>query len=107
MAEHVLQAIEQAEKQADLIIAEAKAAARDILKATDAEIAGSAKVAASALRETAAKRQGKAQVAAQDEIHSLQIRRSAEREVLKKQAMAKVESAGALVFERVVNNGDR
>lgn len=107
MADTILERIQAAEEEAQAIRAQAAREARDILKATEEDMSLKARQMAKAQTELAQRRVEGARVMIGDEIKALEVRRSAQREAMKKEAAARVDQAGKLIFERVVLNGHR
>ncbi len=107
MAETLLEQIEKAEQQADEIRAQAAREARDIIKSVEEASAAMSRQAVKEMHEAASRTLEEARISTQDEIKTLEMRRSAERESLKKLAQARVSKAGRAIFERVVADGAR
>lgn len=107
MAQSLLTEILAAEQRAEALIAQAQSEAREIVKAVEEANAALTRQAVQDMHEAAQKRLSDARAATQDEIKALELRRSAEREALKRTAQQRVSQAGAAVFEKVVNHGDR
>lgn len=107
MADTILERIQAAEEEAQSIRAQAGREARDLVKAAEEEMSAKSRQAAKAQTEDAQRRIEMARVMIGDEIKALEVQRSAQREAMKKEAAARVEQAGKLIFERVVMNGHR
>jgi hypothetical protein len=103
----ILELIEAAEQQADDLRAQAAREARDILKSVEEAGAAHARLAARMQAEAVQRHMEAAKVRIGDEIKVLEVRRSAQREDMKKKAAARVQRAGELIFERVVSDGHR
>lgn len=107
MLQTLLDKIEQAEAQADMIRANAQKEAREMIKAVEEANLSMERQMTKDMHDKASHRLEEAKIATQDEIKALEMRRSSEREALKRTAQAHVSQAGMAVFERVVNHGDR
>ncbi|MEG0144542.1 MAG: hypothetical protein RR739_00595 [Clostridia bacterium] len=105
MANAVMEQIEKAEREADSIRAEASKEARDIVKAVEEALSAQIRQEVKANAEATANKLEAAKALIGDEIKSLEVRRSAERETMRKSAQARVASAGQAIFERVVADG--
>ncbi len=103
----LLTEITEAEAQADEIRAQAQKEAREIIKAVEEANLAMERQAQRDMHDLAAKQVEDAKAATMDEIKALELRRSSEREALKRTAQAKVSQAGAALFERVVSHGNR
>lgn len=103
----LLSQIERAEQSAEEVRADAAREARDILKAVEEACLVSERDAARDIREGAQRLTEETRIGTQDEIRALEVRRSGEREILRRDAQGRVAQAGGLVFERVVKNGHR
>lgn len=102
MSSEILGRIQEAEKQAEAIRQEAVRDARDIVKGVEAAILSEKRDAQKELREKVQCILSDARAATEDEIRTLEVRRGAEREELKRAAKERVEAAGNAIFERIV-----
>ena len=100
MAMELLRQIQEAEAQADKIRQDAADEAREMVKAAEAAIAAQQRQEAKDIRELAL---SDAQAATEDEIQTMAVRRSAQREELKRQAQGRVKEAERVVFERIIS----
>ena len=107
MSLDLLTEIEEAEAKAETIKQEAIAEAREMIKAAEEAILAVERDAAKEIREDAAGVVGEAEVGARDQIRALEIRKVSERKLLTDSGIGRVERAGAYIFERVVDHGDR
>lgn len=107
MSQELLLQIHQAEEQAEQIHQKAINEAREIIKAVEEATAIDARQAAKDIREGAQRLIDEARIGTEDEIKSLEVRRSAEREAMKEMAMRRVDEAAKTLFERIVENGHR
>lgn len=103
----LLDKIEQAEKAAEEIKLEAARQAREIIKSTEEACMISEREAVKDIREGAQRLIEEVRVGTQDEIRTLEVRRSLEREKIRETAQANLAQAGQAIFERVVSNGNR
>ena len=103
----VLKQIEDSEVTAESIRMDALKQAREMIKSVEEACVIEARQSAKVLGEEMQKRAEDARVLIGDEIKSLEVRRSTERESLRARAQARVGQAGQDVFERVVDNGHR
>lgn len=102
MAIELLRQIQEAEQQAETIRQDAAREARDIIKGVESAITAQNRQAAAELREKVQGVLSDARSATEDEIRTLEVRRGAEREEVKKAAKGKIKAAGKAVFERIV-----
>lgn len=102
----LLDQIEQAEQEADVIRANAQKEAREIIKSVEEANSAMERQMTSDIYEQSSKKVESARTATQDEIKALELRREAQREALKRQAQSRVSQAAMAVFERVVHHGD-
>lgn len=107
MSLDLLSKIEQAEKAAEEIKLEAARQAREIIKSTEEACMISEREAVKDIREGAQRLIDEVRVGTQDEIRTLEVRRSLEREKIREAAQANLDKAGQAIFERIVSNGDR
>ena len=107
MSMALLKQIEQAERQAEEIRVNAAREAREIIKAVEEEVAAGARQAAKEIREDAQRLIEEARLGTEDEIKSLEVRRTAEREAMRQLAQNRVDNAARAVFERIVKDGNR
>ena len=107
MSNAILGQIEAAEQAAEEIRAKAAREAREMIKSVEEAVVIESRQMGKSLHEESQRRIEAARLRVGDEIKSLEVRRSAEREAMRKLAQARVKSAGQAVFERVVDNGHR
>ena len=100
MAMELLRQIQEAEAQADKIRQDAADEAREMVKAA---IAAQQRQEAKDIRELTRQALSDAQAATEDEIQTMAVRRSAQREELKRQAQGRVKEAERVVFERIIS----
>ena len=103
MAMELLRQIQEAEAQADKIRQDAADEAREMVKAAEAVIAAQQRQEAKDIRELTRQTLSDAQAATEDEIQTMAVRRSAQREELKRQAQGRVKEAERVVFERIIS----
>ena len=103
MAMELLRQIQEAEAQADKIRQDAADGAREMVKAAEAAIAAQQRQEAKDIRELTRQTLSDAQAATEDEIQTMAVRRSAQREELKRQAQGRVKEAEKVVFERIIS----
>lgn len=103
MAMELLRQIQEAEAQADKIRQDAADEAREMVKAAEAAIAAQQRQEAKDIRELTRQALSDAQAATEDEIQTMAVRRSAQREELKRQAQGRVKEAERVVFERIIS----
>ena len=102
MSAEILKRIQEAEGQADQIRQEAAHDARDIVKGVESAISAQTRDAQKELRDKVQTVLSDARAATEDEIRTLEVRRAAEREELRKAAKERVKAAGEAIFERIV-----
>jgi vacuolar-type H+-ATPase subunit H len=102
MSSEILRRIQEAEEQADLIHQEAARDARDIVKGVETAISAQARDAQKELRDKVLTVLADARAATEDEIRTLEVRRAAEREELRRAAKERVKAACDAIFERIV-----
>ena len=73
------------------------------MKAAEAAIAAQQRQEAKDIRELTRQALNDAQAATEDEIQTMAVRRSAQREELKRQAQGRVKEAERVVFERIIS----
>ena len=103
MAMELLRQIQEAEAQADKIRQDAADEAREMVKDAEAAIAAQQRQEAKDIRELTRQTLSDAQSATEDEIQTMAVRRSAQREELKRQAQGRVKEAERVVFERIIS----
>ena len=74
-----------------------------MVKAAEAAIAAQQRQEAKDIRELTRQTLSDAQAATEDEIQTMAVRRSAQREELKRQAQGRVKEAEKVVFERIIS----
>jgi hypothetical protein len=102
MSSEILRRIQEAEFKAEEIRQEAVREARDMVKGVESAIAAHARDAQLELREKMQAVLSDARAATGDEIRTLEVRRGAEREELRRAARERVDAAGEAIFERIV-----
>lgn len=107
MSLDLLSKIEQAEKAAEEIRLEAAKQAREMMKSTEEACMISEREAVKEIREEAQRLIDEVRVGTQDEIRTLEVRRSLQRENIREKAQGNLGKAGQAIFERIVSNGNR
>lgn len=102
MSSEILRRIQEAEAQAEEIRQEAVRNARDIVKGVETAITADAREAQKELREKVQVVLSDARAATEDEIRTLEVRRAAEREELRRAAKERVHLAADAIFERII-----
>ena len=103
MAMELLRQIQEADAQAVKIRQDAADEAREMVKAAVAAFAAQQRQEAKDIRELTRQALSDAQAATEDEIQTMAVRRSAQREELKRQAQGRVKEAERVVFERIIS----
>lgn len=107
MTEGLIEKIEAAEAEAEGIRAGAVREAREMVKAVEEACLEAEREAAKDARAAAQKIIEEARLTTQDEINTLEVRRSAEREAMRELAASKSEHTTKNLFERIVLDGNR
>lgn len=107
MATDLMQRVQEAEHAAEQSRAKAAAEAREIVKAVEEASLARTRQAAVIAREETAHALEEAKNAAQKEIDALARQEEAKRQTLRDAAMAKLDAAASLIYERIVHDGNR
>ena len=107
MTDELLDKIEAAEAEAEGLRAEAAREARDIVKSVEEACLAEEREAMLKIRQDANQIIDQMRQVTQDEIRTLEVRRSAEREAMRGIAQARVDIAANAIFERIVLHGNR
>lgn len=99
--------IRAAEQAAEEIREAAAREARDIVKGVEEALAAFEREENAKTRESVAQQLAEAKKRAEIEIHSIEARRSAERQALRQVAEGRVSRTAQSIFERIVGNGNR
>jgi vacuolar-type H+-ATPase subunit H len=102
MSSEILRHIQEAEEKAEQIRQEAAREARDIVKGVESALSAQAREAQKELRDKVQGVLADARAATEDEIRTLEVRRTAEREEIRRAARERVKKAGDAIFERIV-----
>lgn len=103
----LLEQIREAEQQAEQIRSAAGKEAREIIKSVEEAVVQESRQGLKDIHEGAQRLVEETRISTGDEIKTLELRRSAEREAMKALAQSRIENAGRTIFERVVANGHR
>ena len=107
LSESIMLQIEKMEQEADNIVKDASRQARDMVKSVDEACMAQERAATRDIRDEAQRMLEERRQSVQGEIKLLIVRRAAEREAMCNEARQRVNMAADLIFERIVNNGDR
>lgn len=107
MAMDLMQRVTEAEQTAEQSRTKAAMEAREIVKAVEEASLARTRQAAVMAREETAHALEEARTAAQKEIDALASKEEAQRQALRDAAMARVDEAASLIYERIVHHGNR
>ena len=107
LSESIMLQIEKMEQEADNIVKDASRQAREMVQSVDEACMARERAATRDIRDEAQRMLEERRQSVQGEIKLLNVRRAAEREAMCKEARQRVNMAADLIFERIVNNGDR
>ncbi len=103
----LLTKVEKAEAEAEEIRAAAAREARDMLKGAEEAVLAESRAASLAHRELVTQALEQAKLDVEQEIQRTEKQQTSERAAQREQAMARIDRAAAIIFERVVNDGHR
>lgn len=107
MAMDLIQRVTEAEHAAEQSRAKAAMEAREIVKAVEEASLARTRQAAVMAREESTHALEEAKAVTQKEIDALARKEEAQRQVLRDAAMARVDDAASLIYERIVHHGNR